>query len=531
MIIVFWSLRSMIPANPFAGTEVRKLSQIAGHDDLIFKVFSALLVLTLLLPVWWSSFLPMQDYPQHLFMAWVSSTYSDPGFTWQQYFELRSPLGPYRASFLIQEQLLAITDLYTAGKVLVTLYIGLIALLVTHLRQLTGVTSTGWSALLLYPLALHPMFFSGFVNFTLSIPLLLFALINLRQVIDSHGSRAQLVRHLLLLILLFLVHPYTLLVYIVLAAASTLVLARGRAEVWRAIYCVSFASLLFFGWLLLCSGGSESSVPLGLAGAQMKWWPLEWNLSFLAMMFTGMDINRSPSFLLAGCWLASLLMALTGIRAQWRGDNRVILWLPLLCLLVLAGYFVLPFSVNNGSRFTFFSTRLAPILFFLLVASLAHFPTGKMPGRLLAVLCLVLTAHSAWQYHRVSLEVESIVPLFDEMEPQASVLPLIGRAPSAYLDPLFYRHFHYSDALYYHMIRGGGVNPDLFDNRLMPVAFRPGARPGRPPHRELHRWLEYSGDYDYIIARQIPPQVLSQLDNAADFSLASGHWRLYKIRK
>jgi hypothetical protein len=77
----------------------------------------------------------------------------------------------------------------------------------------------------------------------------------------------------------------------------------------------------------------------------------------------------------------------------------------------------------------------------------------------------------------------------------------------------------------------GGVNPDLFDNRLMPVAFRPGAKPGRPPHRELHRWVEYSDDYDYIIARQIPPQVRSQLDNAADFELSSGHWLLYKIRK
>jgi hypothetical protein len=93
----------MIRANRLPGAEVRKLSHLVSHDDLMFRAFSVLLTLTLLLPVWWNSFLPMQDYPHHLFMAWVSSTYHDPGMGWQEYFELRSPLGPYRASYLIQK--------------------------------------------------------------------------------------------------------------------------------------------------------------------------------------------------------------------------------------------------------------------------------------------------------------------------------------------------------------------------------------------------------------------------------------------
>ncbi len=113
------------------------------------------------------------------------------------------------------------------------------------------------------------------------------------------------------------------------------------------------------------------------------------------------------------------------------------------------------------------------------------------------------------------------------MAPGAVVLPLIMRSPSEHLDPTFYSNFHYHNVFYYPMLRGGGVIPDLFDNRLMPAAFREGKRPKRPRQRKLHRWAEYRDSYDYIITQGLPAQGHQQLNLHMTPLVRSGPWQLY----
>ena len=126
-------------------------------------------------------------------------------------------------------------------------------------------------------------------------------------------------------------------------------------------------------------------------------------------------------------------------------------------------------------------------------------------------------------------ELESYIPIFDKMESNAAVLPLWTNAPSAVLDPFFYMNFYSHFPFYYHVIKGGGVNPMLFGGGLMPVAFKDGRKPTRIV------WDQVRGErfeqYDYILATQLPPQVVRQLNSAATFLDRTGPWRLYKVKK
>ena len=98
-------------------------------DRKTIVAVGGLLLVILLGTLWRDHYLPMQDYPQHLFMAHVAGSYENTEFDWQENYEPRGLFGPYRATFIAQQWLGGITDIETAGKLLVTGYILLVALL------------------------------------------------------------------------------------------------------------------------------------------------------------------------------------------------------------------------------------------------------------------------------------------------------------------------------------------------------------------------------------------------------------------
>src|SRR5262245_8311947 len=62
------------------GSELAERSPSKGLETRGFWVWIALLTAASLWPIWANRLLPMQDYAQHLFIATVLGTFSDPGF-------------------------------------------------------------------------------------------------------------------------------------------------------------------------------------------------------------------------------------------------------------------------------------------------------------------------------------------------------------------------------------------------------------------------------------------------------------------
>lgn len=502
------------------------------NDRHLILIVGGMLLCMLLAALWWNHYLPMQDYPQHLFMAEVASSYDEPKFDWQENYELRGGFGPYRATYIAQQFLGAMTDIEMGGKLLATFYILLVGLVAYRVFCDSDSDVAPWGVLLFFPLCFHPMYFYGFLNFTLSIPLLVLVLLQLKLIILAKPTWRKLAVQGLFVVALFMLHPFTLLVYLVLATASALWLGRISWGCFRGLVFALFAALLFVGWSSYDSAMTSSTGEgITLDSLNMKWWPVKWNLSFLAMTFTGLRFMQNPVWWVALVWSLLLLPLAAGLWHFRTQGSFTKYWFGLLFLMALAGYFVLPFSVVTDNRYTFFNVRMAPIFLFLLMPFIAGLPIGKKMGRLMALLCIILTLYSVNLHHRVSRELESFIPLFDKMEPNAAVLPLVGLAPSSIMDPFFYANFYSHFPFYYHVIKGGGVNPDMFAARLMPVGFRENKRPSRPSHRELHLWLKHRAQYDYVIARRVPDVVIKQLEQYGTFLDSAGPWALYKVNK
>jgi hypothetical protein len=505
------------------------VSSLVGKfsDSVILRLSLFTSVLIILAVIWNNTFLPMQDLPQHLYMAWIANNYDNTALGLADTYLLRDQFGPYRATYLLQRLFSFVVEPTTAVRVIVSLYVLLVAALVLNLQHQGDSGLVGWAGLLLVPAALHPMYFYGFLNFTLSIPVLVFALFDFRKLLLAEGSR-RLWPQALWITALFLIHPYTLLVHIVLVVASIALLARSRDSLLRGLAIFAVCLALFFSWMTYASAGSTAAGLEALPDARMVWWPLQYNLNFMAMMFAGMRFSGGGDWLVLSLWLALIPVMAVGF---WRAQTSyaVGLWLPLLATLALIGFFVLPFSVQTDARFTFFSVRMAPVFLFLAVAALTALPLHPLAGRLIAVLALCLTLSVAVLHDRVSREVADIAPVIDKMRAGETILPLISNSRSAFLDPIFFAQFHYHGVFYYHLLSPGGANPDLFHNRLMPVAFQDGKRPPRPSQRQLYRWSEYHQYYRYVIGRGLDPRFDAQLTTSTRLLAEAGGWRVYDL--
>lgn len=507
----------------------RESSVEYSQDAVAVYACGALLATILVIAIWWNRFLPMQDFPQHLFMALVANTYDDPSFNWSDNFVLRNQFGPYRATHLALRGLCYITDPETSGKLLATLYVLLVALAAFRTCRQFGGAAASWGALVFFPLCMHPMYFYGFLNYFLSIPVLVLAVLELKPLIAGPTLWWRVLTQFVLQIALFLLHPYSLLVFIVLALASIPLLAKGRAEVVRAFATTGLAILLFAGGMW-----HESTLPASPTAAAEEvvpeWWSVNWNFGFLVMHFLGMNYTDASNWWVAGTWatLAGLVVCKCWSALKRRDFDP---WIPALLALSLLGFFVLPFSIQSDGRYTFFNARMTPVCFFLGALVVAELPFDRYSGRLLAVLCLALTCHSALLHVRVAQEVESFLPVIEQIEPNAAILPLVGSSRSEHLDYFYFANFHHCFPFYYHILTGGGVNPDVFDRRLMPVGYREGRKPPRPAAWELQNWRESASDYDYVIARRLPPETRTELGLYGELLNLTGPWTLYKLRK
>jgi hypothetical protein len=219
------------------------------RDRLIFC--SSLFVLTTvsLWPLWANRFLPMQDYPQHLFLAQLISTYDDPSFNWKEFYTVQLGFRPYMLWYLAMNLLAQVADIEIAGKLLFSLYILLITTLAWAVRQLTPRGYLPWGALLLFPFAFNQMYYMGFSNYLISLPLLFLALMDLEHP-ASGMTVGKIARQGVYCLVLFLNHPYTILVYITLSFVSAGCSRHNRAEVLRRAITPCAMSLIFILWYL-----------------------------------------------------------------------------------------------------------------------------------------------------------------------------------------------------------------------------------------------------------------------------------------
>lgn len=481
-----------------------------------FLAATLLLTLLSLWPVWQRRFPPMQDYPQHVFLAHVMGTANDPRFDWAEHYRVSYRPGPYSAGYLVVWALSHAVDTETAAKLLLSIYVLLVAALALTMARRNG--GTAWPALLLFPLAFHPMWYLGFLNFIVAVPLLMFAVLDLERVAARPASAGSFLRHLPWPVLLFLFHPYMAAVYVALGLAGALAHVRRPKALARAAAPALVVLAAFAVWFALAPAPSPDAMgePWG-----MRWWPASAVASFFALTFTGMRITNGVDWPVTAGWIAAA--ALIAGSALRKGGTMPSVALRLCLAAALAGYAALPFWF---SYYSYFNVRLAPIALFLAAMCLAGVRMAPAAAGTLVAVIAGLLVLSAGQQRKVSDETAEILPLLERMEPNACVLPLPFRTGSAALDPAFFYQMHYHDPCWYHVVVGGGADPTLFPNAWLPVQYRAGVELPKPDVLTHFTWEDYQPYYDYVIARGAPKGFVEYLSDYLDVA-RSGEWTLF----
>ncbi len=492
------------------------------REDVLFYISLLILTTASLWPLWANRLLPMQDYPQHLFQAHVTATYDDPAFNWKDFFLVDLGLRPYMLWYLAMKPLTVLFGVEMAGKVLFSIYVLLIATLAAKARRLTPKGYLPWGALLLFPFAFHQMYYLGFANYIISLPILFLALADIGKLADQRCTAGTIARHGVYLALLYLSHPFTILVYTVLAVTSSV--CSWRCSRTQSLWFLASAGAMggiFAAWYLLKY--SPSSAPTASEWV-ISWWPLAGSLAYYALQFTGMRWTAGPDWLSISLW--GFIAMLFVVAWCFSEKDGAAYRRPVAVFLVsLGGFLALPFWMGY---YSYFNLRLAPVSYFALSLLLCRVRVPSRSGLAVALAALALLIGSVQTQKAVAREAETVLPVLSRAGKNSLVLPLVFDGASNVIDPLFFYQIHAHEPAYYHLLGGGGANPALFPNAMTAVQYRPGLRLPYPAMPGSFSWSQHGAYYDYVLVRRGPPALYDYLTATCNPVAESGPWRLYQ---
>ncbi|MBI4859931.1 MAG: hypothetical protein HY815_06665 [Candidatus Riflebacteria bacterium] len=505
-------------------------------------------------PIWRLPCPPLQDYPPHLWLAQVVSSY-DQREDLRALYSCRLRPGPYSLFDLLIVGFTRWFSVDVAGRAALSIVVLLTTTLVlvlasgqaSHGRAQERTPSTGadttpaggvgtcgtaaspgppWGALVLFPLTFNQQYYLGNINFLLSIPLLLLGLLS-QDVIQERGTtplRAAL--HGVVLLALFLAHPFTVLAYFGLSVLRALA---GRPPARPLLVSAVLPTVLAIGtvlWVALLNGPDPSAAPTRWS---VDWLPFRVSAIYLLSMFTGLVWHDGVDGWAVATWttlgLALAAAAFTGSGAA--GGRRDPLRLPLLATALAV--FVLPGCIG---AFTYINLRLSPVAYFLLGAGAASSRASGPLALLIVTLTATCLAGSLQKQSRLAGEIAEVIPLVTRIPPGEPLLPLVFDRYSPHLDgALFTPHLHVHN--YYHLLTGGGWNPYLFRQpfvncRLKDPRLLVGPGEIAP---EAFDWGAHGGPYRYIVVRAAPPAAVGELSKKARLVGTSGRWLLFhKVR-
>ncbi len=488
------------------------MSNISIHNKRLFTY--ALLFLTVLglMAIWYPRFPAMQDYPQSLFMAHVVSSFNNIELNWSEYYVMNHQIGPYSLFFMMVSLLAKVVPVEVAGKVFISLAICLTTVFVYSWNRFYAAGHPAWSLLLLLPLLFSQVYYMGFVNYLISIPILFLTLLVHEKIVKQRINPYTVISYLALLILLFLAHPYTILVFIILYGIISLFSLTTKKQVVIGLVGPLLVVILFTLWYVNTFGISPAQRP---GAFSIRWLPVHDVFRYFFLPFVGMRITSGPNILILLAWSTIALLFLFAWLKQ-KSSPRFRLPVLIMLLLSIAGYAILPFWLGD---YSYFNLRMSIVCYFLLALTLGNIQLGKWPAYLFVILVCSIMLTTIKTQMALSAETEELLPIFDHMKKNELVYSLdIDDSPAA-IDKRYFDQFHSHDHFYYHMVVGGGAASTLFDSKMNPITFKEGVI--------MPNIFTEPQFYEYILVRgQLPEEQL--FASTHQLVARSTAWRLYQ---
>jgi hypothetical protein len=508
------------PPDANAGSRAPIPPNRASEGKLWWGTLAGLTLLSLW-PIWAARFPAMLDYPQHLLLAAILNDLRDPASDFSRYFQYDIEI-TYLTFYAFVWMATWVVPIEIAGKLFLTAYILVIAFLADSVRRQAPEPRYPWGALVLFPFAFNQHYYLGFTNYMLSIPLLLFALLDHANFAHAPADARRVLRHLTWIALLFVTHPLTFMAYCALAGFQSLFCFRRPRVMMRSLSFPVAAGVAMIGYLVATGSLASGST---LTVSTWQWKDLSWTLVYFSYMFTGMSWYEGVDAAACATW-AALGLVIVGAwrRHGWARAPELAREASLLGL-ALAAVLLFPHEGEHGA-YGFLNVRFSAIFYFLLAVIVSHVRVvGRWRYALIALVAFSLIQSGARQL-RVSDEIADIERIVDQMPRGARVLPLHFQHSASEIGlPIL---LHVND--YYHILSSSGVNPYIIPARHLPVAYKEGLRLPSPGVTSpfFYNWPEYGFAYDYIILNGATTGVPRMDDPNFALVAQSGIWRLYR---
>jgi hypothetical protein len=469
----------------------------------------------------------MQDYPGQLWYVEALRAHNEPGSDYDRYFEFRfHPV--YATFYLTTMAFAAFVPIEIAGKLSLSLYPILVALVVLRLGRRSESTRAPWGALLFFPFAFNQQYFFGNIAYFMSLPMMILALLDYEDWLSGPGGVRAIARQAGWQIALVVTHPLSYLVFLGLALLDTLLMKRETIDVRRKVSLAAGTAVAVLAAVWVAERGTQLSGVSGLP--DVAWLSPLMTFQFWSFMFDGMQSWRTADVWVLLSWACVFaIVGAAGVtawreRPSWAFPSRHAMLLGLLVL----GMFALPFQIGN---YTYLNVRVAALVYFFVALCAARLPIGGLKACCLVPLLGTCMLASIAKQARLSGEASEVLTVLGKMPPNARILPLIFDPGSQELDRYWFAP-HTQEYNYYHVLVGGGFNPYLLGSPVDPVRPRPGEERPAPGVMRPDRfdWEKHAADYQYFLVRGVPAGLPEFFQHYCHRVIAHGDWMLFERR-
>ncbi len=473
------------------------------RNRFALSLFLCAAAVLLLLPIWSVAFPPLLDYPNHLARVFVLLHLHDSHYSFSQWY--RADWGPY--PYLGMDAALAVLGRIFPIEVAGRIFLSLCALLLPagvwfFLRQVHS--GEDWSACWGLLLAWNVFFLEGFLNFDISLAILLFAVGLWVRWLAAPGL-LRWSAALLAFLCLYFAH------LIGFALAGLLVTA-------YALFSRRSLRALLLSWLLFVPGAVAylrySRVGLGKQAVVYQGW--DDKLDALGKFMHGYSPALDTITLIA---LAAFFILAWVRNPAYRWDWP---WFGT-AVVLFAAFWAIPWAYGEGSDL---DIRVLPLLFAAILAVARIGPRGRWLAALPLVLFLARTVSVTRQFRAEQPELAGLARSFEVVPRDALVFPIVEGDQDPIARP--FTHFWA-----YGVIRRGWFSPYLFDHsgetplRITRDSYTADGfwdlAYDSPPD-----WPELPGDYQYVWAYGVP-RFSAPLAGIGDRIYSYGPLEVYRL--
>lgn len=472
-----------------------------NSNTLLYGVLFVVLSLTSVLPIWITAHFPSQNGPWYLLAAQIMREYQNPQLGYEAFYTISWHPIPHVLHTVLMYVLSYVAPIMIAQKLALTIYALLLPVSIFYFLSFVSPTRKflGFFAFLMIH---NYVFYRGYHNFSLSIPLFFFAFtywLKHREVM----RRRDFAWLAVLSVLVFLAHLFSFLMLVCAITWYEFLNSKSLKSTAKQVLLTTWC-----GWLCLVDFIVWNRTSNNWIDRSEREW-LEPHVAFEYLMRKFFYSTSIPAYVIGGAatmWLVYLFSRRI-IRAMSGTDERLgsVLRDPLfsMTLIILVGYFFVPYKMMNWH---YINARMIPFILGIGLGAVGALPNWRFAGGfrlafLGTVVPAALAVHllMAREVYKLEAHIQNYTSGIELVEFNKLLLPIHLENPQfGQIRPLTRAHE------YYQLSKGGanGYGAAYF-NTLVPVNYRSYPVETLFPHfnaaNQTEALKQAAQVYDYIL--------------------------------